>query len=95
MVCSPTRLTLPPLVLGLLLTFHAPLAGQIDYRNLDDDRPLITEDAYPVERQAFEFLLPYAFLAEAGGERLLPARGQPPSSVIVQVFYAKAEPVIS
>jgi hypothetical protein len=41
--------------------------AQIDYRNLDDDRPVLTEDAYPVERYAFEFLLPYAFEDERGG----------------------------
>lgn len=38
--------------------------AQIDYRNLDDDRPVRMEDAYPVERYAFEFLLPYS--AERG-----------------------------
>lgn len=55
---------------GLLTTLHQPLAAQIDYRNLDDDRPVLTEDAYPVERHAFEFLLPYAFEDERGGGRL-------------------------
>ena len=44
---------------GLLLAPTAPLAAQIDYRNLDDDRPTRVEDAYPVERYAFEALLPY------------------------------------
>ena len=44
-----------------------PLAGQIDYRNLDDDRPVATEDAYPVERGAFEFVLPWSFERERGG----------------------------
>lgn len=33
--------------------------AQIDYRNLDDDRPVHVEDAYPLERFAFEFLSPY------------------------------------
>jgi hypothetical protein len=42
------------------LALHAaPLAAQIDYRNLDDDRPTRVEDAYPVERYAFELILPY------------------------------------
>lgn len=53
----------------LLLALNAicvPLAAQIDYRNLDDDRPVLTEDAYPVERYAFEFLLAYAFEDERG-----------------------------
>jgi hypothetical protein len=44
--------------------------AQIDYRNLDDDRPVVTEDAYPVERYAFELLIPYRFEAEAGGDEL-------------------------
>ena len=34
-------------------------AAQIDYRNLDDDRPTAVEDAYAIERYAFEFLLPH------------------------------------
>ena len=55
---------------GLLTTLHEPLAAQIDYRNLDDDRPVLTEDAYPIERHAFEFLLPYAFEDAQGGGRL-------------------------
>lgn len=44
--------------------------AQIDYRNLDDERPLFSEDAYPIERYAFELLLPYRYEAEAGGERV-------------------------
>ena len=58
---------LPALV---LLSAARPAAAQIDYRNLDDDRPVTTEDAYPVERHAFELLVPWKFEAEAGGERL-------------------------
>lgn len=38
-----------------------PLAAQIDYRNLDDQRPVRTEDAYPIERFAFELVLPYQY----------------------------------
>lgn len=52
-------------LLGMLLPGSA--TAQIDYRNLDDDRPVVTEDAYPVERYAFEFILPYHFEAEPGG----------------------------
>jgi hypothetical protein len=56
---------------GLLLYFLAPSASaQIDYRNLDDDRPVVTEDAYPVERYAFEVIAPYRFDAEADGLHL-------------------------
>lgn len=51
----------------VLTAGQTALAAQIDYRNLDDDRPLRMEDAYPVERYAFEFLTPYAFERERGG----------------------------
>lgn len=50
----------------LIAVASSPLAAQIDYRNLDDDRPVLTEDAYPLERHAFEFLLPYQFEDERG-----------------------------
>jgi hypothetical protein len=47
----------------------SPLAAQIDYRNLDDHRPVRTEDAYPIERYAFELLIPYEYEnTTAGGE---------------------------
>ena len=46
------------------------LVAQVDYRNLDHERPVATEDAYPVERHAFELLLPFRSLREHGGERL-------------------------
>jgi len=55
---------------GLCTSFLAPAWAQIDYRNLDDDRPVVTEDAYPVERYAFEVLAPYRYEAEADGARL-------------------------
>lgn len=58
------------LLTALLALPGSRLAAQIDYRNLDDDRPVLTEDAYPVERYAFELLLPYAFEREQGGERV-------------------------
>lgn len=38
-----------------------PAIAQTDYRNLDRGRPVRTEDAYPVERYAFELLLPYEY----------------------------------
>lgn len=47
-----------------------PAAAQIDYRNIDDDRPTLIEDAYPVEFLAFEILAPYRFEAEAGPEQV-------------------------
>ncbi len=46
------------------------LDAQIDYRNLDDERPVFTEDAYPIERHAFELLIPYRYEREAGGEKV-------------------------
>jgi hypothetical protein len=37
-------------VAGLfLISVVSPLAAQIDYRNLDDERPVLSEDAYPAE----------------------------------------------
>lgn len=56
--------------LALSLGMAGPLWAQIDYRNLDDERPLFTEDAYPIERHAFELLVPYRFEAEADGEQV-------------------------
>ena len=58
------------LAAGLCGSFITPLSAQIDYRNLDDDRPVVTEDAYPVERYAFELLAPYRFEAGSGGAQL-------------------------
>ncbi|MEP7176101.1 MAG: hypothetical protein ABI860_06070 [Gemmatimonadales bacterium] len=46
-----------------------PLAAQIDYRNLDDHRPVRTEDAYPIERYAFELVAPYDYENGVGGEQ--------------------------
>ena len=42
-------------------------SAQIDYRNLDEGRPVSSEDAYVVERYAFELVAPYRFEAGAGG----------------------------
>jgi hypothetical protein len=53
-----------------LALLPGPLAAQIDYRNLDDDRPTRVEDAYPVERYAFELILPYGLERERGGATL-------------------------
>ncbi len=41
-------------------------SAQVDYRNLDDDRPTRVEDAYPIERHAFEWILPWHFEAHSG-----------------------------
>ncbi|HTE66286.1 MAG TPA: hypothetical protein VK736_08510 [Candidatus Binatia bacterium] len=45
----------------------APAGAQIDYRNLDDDRPTRVEDAYPTERYAFEFIVPYSYARDRTG----------------------------
>lgn len=50
-----------------VLAIAVPAGAQIDYRNLDDDRPTRVEDAYPAERYAFELLIPYSFEREQGG----------------------------
>lgn len=50
-----------------VLLHASALAAQIDYRNLDDDRPVRVEDAYPAERYAFEFIIPYSVERERGG----------------------------
>ncbi|MGH9896468.1 MAG: hypothetical protein ACREA0_31615, partial [bacterium] len=53
-----------------LVTLLVPLGAataQIDYRNLDDDRPALIEDAYPIERFAFELLAPWRYGRERGG----------------------------
>lgn len=54
------------------LAFAAPgLRAQIDYRNLDDERPVGTEDAYPVEHYAFEILTPFTFATTTGTQQYL------------------------
>src|SRR5262249_24155308 len=58
------------LAVGALLVVASRAHGQIDYRNLDEGRPVATEDAYPIERFAFEVLLPYRFESERGGADL-------------------------
>jgi hypothetical protein len=50
-----------------LLLAPVSASAQLDYRNLDAERPVTTEDAYPVERHAFELLAPYQFERERGG----------------------------
>jgi hypothetical protein len=44
----------------LATLISSPLVAQIDYRNLDDDRPVPVADAYPVERRALELMLPWS-----------------------------------
>ncbi len=55
---------------GLFLA-ASRLEAQLDYRNLDDERPVATEDAYPVEHYAFEVLAPLAFATNDGAQQYL------------------------
>lgn len=57
------------LAIGVAAVVARPLSAQIDYRNLDDGRPVPTEDAYAIERYAFELLAAYEYEnGPAGGE---------------------------
>ena len=56
-------------IFGLLALGAAcagPLVAQTDYRNLDDGRPVASEDAWPIEHRAFELLAPSTFARAAG-----------------------------
>jgi hypothetical protein len=55
------------LALVALLAASAPAAAQTDYYNTDAGRPLTVEDAYPVERRAFELQLAPVRLERARG----------------------------
>jgi hypothetical protein len=55
---------------GGLITPPSIGQAQIDYRNLDDDRPTLIEDAYPAERYAFELLAPWRFSRDRTGGSL-------------------------
>jgi len=60
------------LAAALLCTAAAPRGAQaqIDYRNLDDDRPTHVEDAYSLERYAFELITPYRVVRGRAGQTL-------------------------
>ena len=57
--------------LGTLALLMNPVKAhaQLDFRNLDEGRPLRTEDAYPVERYAFELVAGYSYESEPGDLR--------------------------
>jgi len=61
------RLVLGALGVTALLVGPTTGAAQVDYRNLDDDRPVKVEDAQSVERYAFEVILPYSVAGERDG----------------------------
>jgi hypothetical protein len=56
---------------GLAAMVATRASAQIDYRNLDDDRPVAVEDAYPLERYAFEWLGAYRFARLGEGSQHL------------------------
>lgn len=66
-VRSNTTSLLGPCLALMLIAGVRPAEAQLDYRNLDDDRPTLTEDAYPIERYAWEIKLPYHLEREVGG----------------------------
>jgi len=53
-------------LLGLTAT-PAVTRAQTDYRNLDDGRPVRTEDAFVVDHHEFEVLAPFIYDAGIGG----------------------------
>jgi Putative MetA-pathway of phenol degradation len=62
-----SRCTLTRRAWLLAFLLPTPAAAQTEYRSLDDDRPVATEDAYPVDRYEFELAIPYRFEAERAG----------------------------
>ena len=57
--------------LGALLSTPGVLNAQVDYFNLDDERPVAIEDALPIERYAFELqLAPVRVEGERDGSKL-------------------------
>lgn len=57
------------LVLLGLMGAPAVALAQVDYRNLDDGRPVRTEDAFVVDHHAFEALAPLTYDADVSGAR--------------------------
>ena len=52
-----------------IAAFPAVARAQTDYRNLDDGRPVRTEDAFVVDHHEFEVLTPFTYDADVGGAR--------------------------
>ena len=67
-----TRPNLGWLFASLLVILSPPgrAVAQTDYRNLDDDRPTSVEDAYPIERWAFELIAPWRYERARDGSSL-------------------------
>ena len=58
------------LAIALTVAGLHPVVAQIDYRNLDANRPVRTEDAYPIERYALELAIPYEYENGVAGEQV-------------------------
>ena len=56
-------------VLVVLAAMPTMAGAQTDYRNLDDGRPVRTEDAFVVEHHGFELLAPLTYDADVSGAR--------------------------
>jgi hypothetical protein len=63
-------LRIPTLAVGWLAVVAMPLPAQKDYRNLDDERPVLTEDAYPIEHRAIEVMVPFTLERHDGADGL-------------------------
>jgi hypothetical protein len=54
------------LTAGALVFAAAALPAQTDYRNLDDERPVRSEDAWALEFRAWEWMMPFHYARHAG-----------------------------
>lgn len=54
------------LILTLSACLALPLRAQTDYRNLDDGRPVASEDAWPIEHRGLELLAPVGISRQSG-----------------------------
>ena len=57
------------LLLHVLLGLGCGLAAQADYRNVDESTTLLVEDAAPIERYGFQWMLPYGFQSGPNGRQ--------------------------
>lgn len=58
------------ILLMLLSWFGLPLYAQVDFRNTDRGRPILIEDAYPIEYLAFELQGGIGYEKDGGEDRL-------------------------
>lgn len=59
------------LLAGAILLAVCPVSAQGDYRNLDDARPVRTEDAWPIEHRAWEWIAPIGGARHLGRTELI------------------------